>query len=161
MKSLSSAKTMNILLMVSKSLSCIFIHTRSAWNGKKDSFPDRRHEVEYHKADAHLFNVDIENIKMESKCEACGMQFASEEIVKFHFKFVHINKHVNSTVENKHFVEANNFEPTKKDPGETVTFSLDNQIGKFICSACGTRIKDKWKMKRHIRNNHNVQTTWV
>ena len=116
----------------------------------------RRHEVDYHKADAHLFNVDIENIKMDSKCEACGMQFASEEIVKFHFKFVHINKHVNSTVENKHFVKANNFEPTKKDPGETVTFSLDNQIGKFICSACGTRIKDKWKMKRHIRNNHNV-----
>ena len=113
----------------------------------------RRHEVEYHKADAHLFNVDIENIKKESKCETCGMQFASEEIVKFHFKFVHSNRNINSTADNMHF------EQMKKDPGETITFSFDNQIAKFICSACGTRIKDKWKMKRHIRNNHNVLTT--
>ena len=119
----------------------------------------RRHEVEYHKADAHLFNVDIENIKRDSKCETCGMKFASEEIVKFHFKFVHSNKHINSTGEDMHLMNSNNFEPLKKDPGETVTFWLDNQIGKFICSSCGTRIKDKWKMKRHIRNNHNVQTT--
>ena len=116
----------------------------------------RRHEVEYHKADSHLFNVDIENIKMESKCETCGMKFASEEIVKFHFKFIHSNRHINSTVENMHSKTPNSFEPMTKDPGENATFSLDNQIGKFVCSVCGTRIKDKWKMKRHIRNNHNV-----
>ena len=115
----------------------------------------RRHEVEYHKADAHLFNADIKHIKMESKCETCGMQFASEDIVKFHVKFMHSNKHANSL----NPVKSTNCGPMKNDPEETATFSFDSQMGKFICSSCGTRIKDKWKMKRHMRNNHNVQTT--
>ena len=56
MKSLSSAKTMNILLMVSKSLSCIFIHTRSAWNGKKDSSPYLRHAKQLFIVQVRTFN---------------------------------------------------------------------------------------------------------
>ena len=95
-------------------------------------------------------SVDIKDIKMESKCETCGMQFASEDIVKFHVKFMHSNKHANS---------LNPVKSMKNDPEETATFSFDSQMGKFICSSCGTRIKDKWKMKRHMRNNHNIQTT--
>ena len=56
MKSLSSANTMNILLLVSKSLSCIFIHTRSAWNGKKDSSPYLRHAKQLFIVQVRTFN---------------------------------------------------------------------------------------------------------
>ena len=114
----------------------------------------RRHEVEYHKADAHLFNVDIEKIKRDSKCETCGMLFASEEIVKFHSKYIHGNKHLPN---NAQPLKLNTNECLKKDPGDLMTFSFDNQIGKFVCSVCSAIIKDKWKMKRHMRNIHSVQ----